>query len=62
MATFSFSDFFANAANWTTHDPSHDGMLLPIVGNGAVTDRNVCSRTIVNMSGHTPTLVAFVDS
>ena len=62
MATFQFSDFFNNAALWTTWNPDYYNTLLLLVGNAAAADRNVCSRTIVNMSEHTPTLVAFIDS
>ena len=62
MATFSFSDPFSDATSWTTFAPDHNGMLLPLVGNDTAADRNACSCTIVNMSKHTPTLVAFIDS
>ena len=62
MASFSFSDLFSDAGAWTTWDPDYYNTLLPLVGNAAAADRNVCSCTIVNMSEHTPTLVAFIDS
>ena len=62
MATFQFSDFFNDAALWTTWNPDCLNTLLPLVGNAAAADQNVCSRTIVNVSKHTPTLVAFIDS
>ena len=59
MATFPFSDFFNDAGLWTTWNPDCLNALLLLVGNAATADRNACSRTIVNMSEHTPTLVAF---
>ena len=62
MATFLFSDFFSDAALWTTWDPDYIATPLPIVGNAAASDRNVCSCTLVNMSEHTPAMIAFVDS
>ena len=62
MASFLFSDFFNDAGAWTTQNPDHLNTLVPLVGNAAAADRNVCSRTIVNMSEHAPTLVAFIDS
>ena len=62
MAAFSFSDLFSDAGSWTAWDPDCNNTLLPLVGNAAAADRNACSRTIVNMSEHTPTLVTFVDS
>ena len=62
MASFPFSDFFNDAGAWTTWHPDYLNTLVPLVGNAAASDRNVCSRTIVNMSEHTPTLVAFIDS
>ena len=61
MATFQFSDFFNNAGLWTTWNPDCLNALLPLVGNAVAADRNACSRTIVNMSEHTLTLVAFID-
>ena len=62
MASFLFSNFFTDAANWTTHNSDYNGTLLPLVSIASTNDRNVVSRAIVNMSEHTPTLVAFVDS
>ena len=61
MASFQFSDFFNDAGAWTTWNPDYLNTLLPLVGNAAAADRNVCSRTVVNMSEHMPTLVAFID-
>ena len=62
MASFLFSDFFNDARAWTTWNPDYLHALLPRVGNAAAADRNVCARTIANMSEHTPTLVAFIDA
>ena len=62
MASFLFSNHFSDAGAWTTWDPNYYNTLVPLVGNAAAADRNVCSCTIVNMSEHTPTLVAFIDS
>ena len=62
MATFSFSDPFSDAASWTMLAPDCNGTLIPLVGNCAAVDRNACSRTVVNVSEHTPTLVALIDS
>ena len=62
MASFQFSDLFSDAGAWTTWDLDYYNTLLPLVGNAAAANRNVCARAIVNMSEHTPTLVAFVDS
>ena len=50
MASFLFSDFFNDAGAWTTWNPDCLNTLVPLVGNAAAVDQNVCSRTIVNMS------------
>ena len=62
MTSFLFSNFFNDAGAWTTWNPDCLNTLVPLVGNAAAADRNVCSHTIVNMSEHAPTLVAFIDS
>ena len=62
MAAFSFSDLFSDRGSWTAFAPDFLGTLSPVVGNDAGADRNACSHTIVNMSEHAPTLVAFIDS
>ena len=62
MASFLFSDFFNDAGAWTTWNPDYLNTLTLLVGNAAAADCNVCARTIVNMSKHTPTLVAFIDA
>ena len=62
MATFPHSDIAGDTTKWSSFAPVCVNTLSLLVGNHASANRNVCTRTLVNMSKHIPTMVAFVDA